>query len=111
MRTLALGSLLAVLSACTVRATEPVAYVETTAAPVYVEGSPRTVYEGRDVYLVNNRWMYQDRGRWVYYRQEPPALYRQRTYVQSAPRAGRGGYYPAQPAPRSPQYAPPAGRR
>ena len=83
-------------------------YVEVTSAPVDVAAYPRTYYEGREVYLVNDRWMYRDRGRWVYYRSEPPALYRQRTVIRQAPPAyGRG--YPQ--APRAyPQSAPPAYR-
>ena len=82
------------------------AYVELTAAPVNIEPYPSTYYEGRTVYLVNNRWMYRDRGGWAYYRNEPPALYRQRTYVQQAPPAYRRGYpapnaYPRQGYPQT----------
>jgi hypothetical protein len=83
-------------------------YVELTSAPADLSVYPSTYYEGRTVYLVNDRWMYPDRGRWVYYRREPPQLYRQRTVVRQAPPAyGRGGYqrsYP-QSAPQAyPQY-------
>ncbi len=31
-------------------------------------------YDGRDVYLVGDRWVYQVDGRWVTYRHEPPPL-------------------------------------
>jgi hypothetical protein len=114
--------LLLFVSSCTVRATEPVAYVETTAAPVYVDAYPSTVYDGRVVYYVNDRWMYRDGGRWAYYRSEPAPLqqYRQRTYVRSAPAAPpRARSYPSQPYPgrtypaphRGPSSAPPAGGR
>jgi len=103
-------------------------YVELSSAPVDVALYPHTYYEGRTVYLVNDRWMYPDNNRWVYYRQEPPYLYQQRTYIRQAPpgaygypRGGypRGGYPPGgaypggyqrgypQPQPY-PQTAPPA---
>ncbi len=78
---------------------DEVGYVELTAAPVDVDVYPHTFYDGRAVYLVNDRWMYRDRGRWAYYRHEPPELYRQRGYVQQAPPAYRHGY--PQSVPRS----------
>jgi hypothetical protein len=89
--------LLLAVSSCTVRGTaEPVAYVETTAAPVYVDAYPSTVYDGRVVYYVNDRWMYRDGDRWAYYRTEPAPLYtyRQRTYVRTAPPAPPRTYPP-----------------
>jgi hypothetical protein len=106
------------LGGCYVHAEpEPVyATTEVTAAPVAVETYPSTVYEGRTVYLYNDRWYYRDGGRWAYYRQEPPTLYRHRHYVQSAPPARRNhppGYAPAPPSPRyqnGPSSAPPATR-
>jgi len=100
----------AALSGCTYRTYgEPLAtgYVELSSAPVNVAAYPHTYYQGRDVYLVNDRWMYQDRGRWVYYREEPPQLYKQRPYVQQAPPA----YRPSPPrGPQGPASAPPAVR-
>jgi hypothetical protein len=80
---------------------EPVGYVELTAAPVDVTLYPHTYYDGRDVYWVNDRWMYRDRGRWLYYRNEPPALYRQRPYVQQAPPAYPRSYPYPQSYPQS----------
>ena len=70
------------------------------AAPVAIETYPHTTYEGNEVYLYNDRWYYRDHGRsnrWVYYQNPPPALERQRPYVQQAPPARR--YEPARPAP------------
>ena len=93
--------------ATTYAETEPVGYVELTSAPVDIDVYPRTYYEGREVYFVNDRWMYRDRGRWVYYRREPPALYRQRTYIQQPPPAYR---YP-QPQQRYPRSHPGPGGR
>jgi hypothetical protein len=81
------------------------ATTEVTAAPANIETSPTTVYEGRTVYLYNDHWYYRDGARWSYYQTEPPALNRQRHYVQSAPPAQRGfepGYVPPREA------APPA---
>jgi hypothetical protein len=114
------------LSGCTVSAREPTGYVEVTSAPYDVDAYPSTYYEGRQVYLVNNQWMFRDGGRWARYRNEPPALYRQRgviirngpTYnrrapgIQQAPPAYRNGpgIQQAPPAYRGAPPAPPAVR-
>jgi hypothetical protein len=105
----ALGAL--ALGGCraTAYADEPVGYVEVSSAPVDVEVYPHTYYGGRQVYYVRDRWMYRDGGRWLYYRQEPPELYRQRTYIQQAPPAYPQGRHPyPQSYPRS--YPQPYGR-
>lgn len=113
------------LSGCTVRGRArayvepPVSTVEVTSAPV-VEYRlyPHTVYEGRVVYLIDNRWGYPQGDRWIVYRTEPPPLARYRTTIESAPPAPRT-YVPATPeaAParpreetRPPTSAPPARR-
>jgi hypothetical protein len=75
-------------------APEPVGYAEITYAPAPVEETeiytyPSVVYEGRPHYYVSGRWWYRDGSRWAYYRNAPPALERQRDYVQAAPRAPR----------------------
>jgi hypothetical protein len=69
--------------------TSGVAYAEVDEAPVVIDVAtyPHTYYEGRNVYFYQDRWYYQDGARWSYYRSEPPALYRQRGYVQRAPAA------------------------
>ena len=73
---------------CYARARVEPAYVETTYVPAHVELYPSYYYEGRTVYLIDNRWYYrQPTGRWVYYREEPPVLYRQRVTVRQAPPA------------------------
>jgi hypothetical protein len=109
----AVGSVLAVtaLGACEVHGRtrayveEPVSTVEVTSAPVVeYDTYPHTVYEGRTVYWVHDRWGYPRDGRWVYYRSEPAPLARYRTTVQAAPPARRSY---ARPAPITPQVAPP----
>lgn len=77
------------------------ATVELTSVPLAIETYPSVVYEGRPVYLYEGRWYFRDGGTWHYYEKEPPALYRQRTYIQQAPPAPR---YPQQPAPPAPTY-------
>lgn len=62
-----------------------VAYVEATPS-VEIETYPHVVYEGVNVYYVEGRWYRRGARGWVYYREEPPALARQRVHVQSAPR-------------------------
>src|SRR5438093_862908 len=77
-----------------------VVYVSLTAAPADLSAYPRTYYDGRVVYLVNDRWIYRDGGRWAYYQRDPAPLYRQRAYIQQAPPAyraypqGAPGRYP-----------------
>jgi hypothetical protein len=70
------GAFVAQLVGCgawTVAATEPV--VTITSAPVAdIELYPNTIYEGRTVYLYNDRWYYRDGAAWRYYDREPPAL-------------------------------------
>ena len=86
-RALGAAALMALAPACYMEAGAEPEYVDASAALVDVEVAPHYEYEGRTVYYVNDRWYARDRGRWVYYRNEPQPLYRQRRYVQSAPRA------------------------
>lgn len=72
---------------------EPVTVTSADVVPANIEAYPSTTYEGRPVYLYNDRWYYRDNGRWTYYQNPPPALVRQRPYVQQAPPA-RPGYGP-----------------
>jgi len=85
------------------------------------ESYPRYTYFGRTVYLVGDRWYYQDRGAWNWYRSEPAGLwsYRNDYYVSNgharppaygAPPANRGRYggAPAHSAPPARHAAPPA---
>jgi hypothetical protein len=62
-------------------------YVEAVYIPPRVEVYPRYYYRGRTVYYVDGLWYHRRGARWVYYREEPPELYRQRVYVERAPRA------------------------
>ncbi len=108
------------IAGCYVRAStqpEPYSVTEVSSAPVSIETYPHTTYEGSEVYLYNDRWYYRDhhRGnRWVYYQNPPPALERQRPYVQQAPPARRyeapRPVAPVAPAAPPPQSAPPAVR-
>ncbi len=71
--------------AWTVTATEPVGYVDITTAPVAdIDVYPSTVYDGRTVYLYNDRWYYREGTHWRYFQHEPPVLYqhRQQMYGQ-----------------------------
>jgi len=103
-------------SGCVAHVSSEPAYAEATYVPPDVETYPQTTYDGRVVYLVNDRWYYRDGARWQYYRSEPEPLHRHRTriYVQHEANRGRpavnGGYYSAPPAYSAPQYAPPATR-
>jgi hypothetical protein len=65
---------------------EPV-YVEADYVPPRIEVYPRYYYRGRTVYYIDGHWYHRRGSRWVYYREEPPELYRQRVYVERAPRA------------------------
>jgi hypothetical protein len=85
---------IATLGGCTVTTqpaqpvaySEPTAYVETTAAPVDYENYPHTVYEGRTVYYVGDRWQYREGSRWLSYRTEPVFLRQHRATLQQQPR-------------------------
>lgn len=79
--------MMALASGCYAEAGAEPEYVDASAAPVDIELAPHYQYGGRTVYYVNDHWYARDRGNWVYYRKEPQPLYRQRHYVQSAPRA------------------------
>ena len=52
--------------------------------PPHVEVYPREYYGGHVVYLVDDRWYYQDGPRWVYYQREPEPLVRRRVVIRSA---------------------------
>src|SRR5437762_12424724 len=65
---------------------QPAAYVDATYVPGDIETYPHTAWEGRVVYLYGDRWYFHDGPRWAYLREEPPYLYRHRTYVVAAPR-------------------------
>jgi hypothetical protein len=84
---LALPLLVPSVGGCFLSAGPDPAYAEADYVPPDVTMYPHTVYEGQVVYLVDDRWYYQDGPRWLYYRREPEPLARQRPYVQQAPRA------------------------
>lgn len=69
--------------------------------PPNIYSYPSYSYEGGSAYWANDRWYYQTPRGWVTFRREPPALVRQRTYIQSAPPAPnyrQGPGYVAPPA-------------
>jgi hypothetical protein len=69
---------------------EPVGTVQVTSAPVVNWGTyPHTVYNGRTVYYINNRWGFPRRGGWTYFQSEPPELVRYRRRIETAPPAPR----------------------
>lgn len=104
----------ALTSGCVAHVRSEPAYAEAVYVPADIETYPHTTYDGRVVYLVNDRWYYREGPRWVYYRPEPEPLYahRRRIYVhhEYTHRRPYGGYYSAPPAYGTPQYAPPATR-
>jgi hypothetical protein len=81
------GAFVAQLVGCgawTVTATEPV--VTVTSAPIAdIELYPNTVYEGRTVYLYNDRWYYREGSAWRYYEREPPPLADHRARMHAMP--------------------------
>jgi hypothetical protein len=101
---IALMAIVPFVSGCVAEVDPEPAYatVEVDAVPPTIVQSPAVVYEGRPVYYYGDRWYFRRGEHWAYYGREPPALYRQRAYVQSAPMTQT---YSAPPA-----YAPPAER-
>lgn len=99
---LALGIAL-MLSGCMAEVRGEPAYAEVDYAPDDIEVYPHTVYEGRTVYLVDDRWYYRRGPHWVYYTSEPPDLVRYRAHVNQAPRAPRHEYY-ERAAPSAPKH-------
>jgi len=76
-----------------------------------VEVYPHEYYDGRVVYLVNDRWYYREGPHWVYYRSEPPVLYQRRTVIRTQPTVvrERAVVHHAPPAHYAPMHtAPPA---
>ncbi len=91
---------------------EPVSITSAEVVPSDIESYPSTMYDGHVVYLYGDRWYYEDRGVWRTYENPPPALVRQRRYVQQAPAARPGAAEPIPyraPSP-APGAAPPAQR-
>jgi hypothetical protein len=72
---------LASLGGCYARASTG-AVVTAEYVPPRVETYPSYYHEGRVVYLVGDRWYYQEGPHWVYYAHEPPVLVRRRVYVR-----------------------------
>jgi hypothetical protein len=72
-----------------------------TTLPSDIYSQPYVVYNGHPTYWAEGHWYFETPRGWVTFREEPPYLYRQRTFVQQAP-----------PAPRTSPYAypPPATR-
>ena len=57
-------------------------YAETTSAPVAIEKSPSVSYEGRPVYLVEDKWYFREGSQWRYFLEEPPPLRKRREQWQ-----------------------------
>lgn len=91
---------------------EPYAATTVTATPYGIEAYPYVYYGGRPTYWYGDRWWYRHGPSWYYYYPEPPALYRQRPYLYSAPPAYGAPYpYARPPYVPPPASAPPAWRR
>jgi len=92
VRVLALAGTLVSLAGCYVEPEPAYGYTTLTSAPAPVDAYsyPYVYYEGRPTYWVQGRWYYTTPGAgWQYYRVPPPALERQRPYIQQAPPAYR----------------------
>jgi len=74
-----------------------VVYVD--AAPVNIELYPHYEYNGGYAYYVDGRWYHRGPRGWGYYRQEPPALQRQRGYAARAAAPPRDRPYVQQASP------------
>jgi hypothetical protein len=120
LRALALAAVLTLPTGCYASVSSEPAYVETTYEPVQVYAHPSTQYDGRVVYLVDDRWYYRDGPSWYYYRTEPAPLVEHRVYLREHPtvvapppvRRHRHRHY-APPARRdnAPAYVVPRARR
>jgi hypothetical protein len=83
-RSLVLAAVLT-LSGCYASVSSEPSYAEAYYAPPGVYARPRATYDGRVVYLVDDRWYFYDRGRWFFYTAEPQPLYRERIIVRERP--------------------------
>jgi hypothetical protein len=92
----------------------PVVRAEVVPTDIYYY--PRAYYEGRNVYLVDDRWYYPYRNHWVVYQREPVELHRYRVRYYDRyghgyrpayryrPGYGHGRYYRAPLPPRGPYH-------
>jgi hypothetical protein len=106
LRALALAAAFALPTGCYASVSSEPAYVETTHEPVHVYSRPYTRYDGRVVYLVDDRWYYRDGPTWYYYRTEPAPLVERRVYLREHPTV----VAPPVRRQRHRHYAPPARR-
>lgn len=90
LRAVALTAVVLAPLGCTVTTRpQPVTVTSGEVVPGDIYSYPSTTYAGRPVYLYRDRWYYQEAGSWRHYENPPPALVRQRPYVQQAPPATR----------------------
>src|SRR5687767_1928988 len=87
------------------------AVVRSSYTPVHVHTYPHEVYEGRVVYLIDDRWYYHDGVAWVYYTREPQVLVRRRAVIRQSPAVVRHRTGVRQPPPARPHRANPPPRR
>jgi hypothetical protein len=80
-----LVSAMASLGGCYASASTRPVYAEAYHEPPRVYARPHTTYDGRVVYLVDDRWYFHDGGSWFYYTAEPEPLYRQRLVIRERP--------------------------
>jgi len=95
--------------------------VAATSVPPHVDVYPQEYYDGHVVYLIGDRWYYNDGARWVYYEREPTVLVQRRTVIRRAPpvvrersvvrQAPPARYYQSAPAHRYEYRQNPARRR
>lgn len=81
--------------------------VYATSVPYDIYSYPHVYYNGANAYLVGDQWYYPQSRGWVVLRNEPPSLYRYRSYYGGAapPPYGRG-YSPGYGSSYGPSYGP-----
>jgi hypothetical protein len=84
-RAVLVGAMASLLAGCYASASTRPVYVEAYQEPPRIYARPYTTYDGRVVYLVDDRWYFHDRGSWFYYTAEPEPLYRQRIVIRERP--------------------------
>lgn len=84
-RAVLLSAMASLFGGCYASASTRPAYAEAYYEPPRVYAQPHTTYDGRVVYLVDDRWYFHDRGSWFYYTAEPEPLYRQRAVIRDRP--------------------------
>jgi hypothetical protein len=84
-RVVLVSAMASLLGGCYASASTRPVYAEAYHEPPRVYARPHTTYDGRVVYLVDDRWYFHDGGSWFYYTAEPEPLYRERIVIRERP--------------------------